>query len=211
MAGRVCVTLALAGALAYFPARAEEQTAALPPELPPGQTASETGQASVPVGWLDFCRKNAEDCRVGSLPKVNIVLTQRLWRTITSINASVNRSIEPVTDDEHWGVAESWDYSTDGKGDCEDYVLMKRRLLMQAGLPRQALLVTVVRDLEGEGHAVLTVKTDRGDLILDNKRQSILPWTQTGYRFLKRQSQENPNQWVSLGAPATATATATAP
>jgi predicted transglutaminase-like cysteine proteinase len=39
--------------------------------------------------------------------------------------------------------------------DCEDYVLLKRRMLMQAGWPREALLVTVVRDKKGDGHAVL--------------------------------------------------------
>ncbi len=48
----------------------------------------------------------------------------------------------------------------DGYGDCEDYALLKRKMLMQAGWPREALLMTVVRDKKGEGHAVLTVKTD---------------------------------------------------
>ena len=78
---------------------------------------------------------------------------------------------------------------------------------MSAGVPRQALLITVVRDNRGEGHAVLTVATDKGDLVLDNKRTQILPWTETGYAFLKRQSREHPNRWEGIGGP-TATATA---
>ena len=76
------------------------------------------------------------------------------------VNAWVNESIKPMTDLEHWGVVERWNYPDDGYGDCEDYVLLKRRMLMQAGWPREALLITVVRDKKGDGHAVLTVKTD---------------------------------------------------
>ena len=106
-----------------------------------------------------------------------------------------------MTDMDHWGVVEKWSYPDDGKGDCEDYVLLKRRMLMQAGWPREALLITVVRDKKGDGHAVLTVKTDKGDFILDNQEEQVLLWSDTGYRFVKRQSQSNPNNWVSLGDP----------
>ena len=98
-----------------------------------------------------------------------------------------------MTDMDHWGVVEKWSYPDDGKGDCEDYVLLKRRMLMQAGWPREALLITVVRDKKGDGHAVLTVKTDKGDFILDNQEETSLLWSETGYRFVKRQSQSNPN------------------
>jgi predicted transglutaminase-like cysteine proteinase len=125
------------------------------------------------------------------------------------INDWVNEAIEPMTDLEHWGVPERWNYPDDRYGDCEDYVLLKRRMLMEAGWPRQALLITVVRDKRGDGHAVLTVRTDRGDFILDNQNEEILLWSATGYRFVKRQSQSDPNAWVALGdhrpAPATAT------
>ena len=107
-------------------------------------------------------------------------------------------------------MVEKWSYPDTGKGDCEDYVLLKRRMLMQAGWPREALLITVVRDKKGDGHAVLTVKTDKGDFILDNQEENVLLWSETGYRFVKRQSQSDPNVWVALGDPRPATATATA-
>ena len=71
-------------------------------------------------------------------------------------------------------------------------------MLIRAGWPREALLLTVVRDRKDEGHAVLTVKTDRGEFILDNQVEEILPWYETGYRFMKRQSQGDPNVWVNL-------------
>jgi hypothetical protein len=72
-------------------------------------------------------------------------------------------------------------------------------MLIEAGWPREALLITVVRDKKGEGHAVLTVKTDKGEYVLDNQNENVLAWTETGYRFVKRQSQSDPNVWVSLG------------
>jgi predicted transglutaminase-like cysteine proteinase len=82
-------------------------------------------------------------------------------------------------------------------------------MLMQAGWPRQALLITVVRDIKGEGHAVLTVKTDKGEYILDNQEEQVMLWSDTNYRFVKRQSQSDPNAWVSLGDPRPAHSTAT--
>ena len=53
--------------------------------------------------------------------------------------------------------------------------------------------MTIVRDLDGEGHAVLTVKTDHGDFVLDNLSDEIRPWSATGYQFFKRQAQDDPN------------------
>lgn len=154
---------------------------------------------SPPIGWVQFCQDHPEDCSNRSMPSANINLSEANWRKIVKINADVNREIVAVTDQEHWGVPELWSYPTDGKGDCEDYVLEKRRRLHQAGFPLNALLITVVRDLKGDGHAVLTVKTDRGDFILDNQVAKIVSWRETGYRFIKRQSDENVMRWVSLG------------
>jgi predicted transglutaminase-like cysteine proteinase len=93
-----------------------------------------------------------------------------------------------------------WTYPDDGKGNCNDYVLIKRKLLIEAGWPKAALLMTVVVDHHGDGHLILMVRTHRGDLILDNMRQEILPWDRTAYRFVKRQSAFDPNAWVSIQA-----------
>ena len=136
-------------------------------------------------------------------------LTSQAWNELVRINRWVNEAIKPMTDVEHWGVTERWNYPDDGYGDCEDYVLLKRRMLMQAGWPRQALLITVVRDQQGDGHAVLTVKTDKGEFILDNQTEEVVLWSETEYRFVKRQSQSDPNVWIALGDPRPAAATAT--
>ena len=118
-----------------------------------------------------------------------------------SRDKQVNAAVTPVTDMDHWGVVDRWDYPADGKGDCEDYALLKRNILMQEGYPRQALLITVVKDHEGEGHAILTVKTSRGDFVLDNLNDRVMAWGDTGYKFIKRQSQTDPNVWQSIGTP----------
>ena len=164
--------------------------------------------ARAPIGWVEFCNENPKECSPASTEPRDVVLTAKVWKDLVRVNKWVNDTIAPVTDLEHWGVVERWSYPDDGKGDCEDYVLLKRRMLMQAGWPREALLITVVRDKKGEGHAVLTVKTDKGDFVLDNQAEEVLLWSDTGYRFVKRQSQSNPNNWVSLGDPRPAVATA---
>jgi predicted transglutaminase-like cysteine proteinase len=155
---------------------------------------------SVPYGWMDFCHRHPEECNVPTLPAMDVNLNGQAMSALNRINAQVNAYIEPVSNLEHWGtILDHWDYPTDGKGDCKIYALYKRKLLLEEGFPRQALLMTVVRDLQGNGHAVLTVKTNKGDYILDNLVEGIRGWNQTGYRFVKRQSQENPNVWLSLG------------
>jgi predicted transglutaminase-like cysteine proteinase len=158
-----------------------------------------TGPTLPPIGWVQFCADNPADCNVDAAPARVAKLDARAWRELARINRDVNEAVEPMSDLEHWGQLERWSYPTDGKGDCEDYVLEKRKRLMAAGWPRQALLITVVRDTKGDGHAVLTVRTDRGDFVLDNQETRVKAWTDTGYTFVKRQSAEDPNRWVSLG------------
>jgi predicted transglutaminase-like cysteine proteinase len=128
-----------------------------------------------------------------------VKVTADVWEVLVRINRQVNASIEPISNFDHWGtLLDHWDYPVDGKGDCKIYALYKRKLLLERGFPRQALLMTIVLDLNGEGHTILTVKTDRGDFILDNLSDEVRPWSAPGYRFVKRQSQEDPNVWVSI-------------
>jgi predicted transglutaminase-like cysteine proteinase len=156
------------------------------------------GDAKPIAAWVTFCQTYAEECAVDRNEPARIALTPALWTTITAVNRRINKSIEAMTDMEHLGVADRWDLAEDGIGDCEDYQLLKRHVLALSGLPRRAMRMTVVIDEKGEGHAVLTLITDRGDLILDNKVDTILPWHRTGYVFIKRESQDA-TAWVSLG------------
>ena len=168
----------------------------------PAVTTAALSQGSLPApwGWRDFCRKNPADCAVKQATSNEpFTLTPERWKTILETNSKVNQTIEPVSDTDHWGKPESWDYPSDGKGDCEDYVLLKRGLLIRAGIPASSLLVTVVINRKGEGHAVLTLKSDHGDYVLDNQISEILSWESSGYRFVQRQSETDPNDWVRLG------------
>ena len=168
--------------------------------------ASVGEETSVPYGWVDFCSRYARECADDDRAPQPIHLTAAAMKTIQRINAKVNEEIEAVSDMDHWGVVDQWDYPTDGRGDCEDFALLKRKLLMKAGFPRQALLMTVVKEANGEGHAILTVKTDQGEFALDNLDDAVKPWNKTPYRFVKRQSETNQNVWVALGAPTAAPA-----
>jgi predicted transglutaminase-like cysteine proteinase len=157
---------------------------------------------SVPFGWIDYCRRNIDVCDTKDTQPLDINLTQASLKVIEQVNRWVNRTIVPISDKEHWGAVDHWDIPADGKGDCEDYVLLKRKMLAEQGFPTQAMLITVVRDKNNDGHAVLTLKTNRGEFVLDNIVPDIKPWLDTGYRFVKRQSQVNQNIWVQVGPPA---------
>jgi predicted transglutaminase-like cysteine proteinase len=165
--------------------------------------------ARPPIGWVEFCSDNPRECNTAPSAPRDVILTTKAWKDLVRVNKWVNETIKPITDLDQWGVVEKWSYPDTGRGDCEDYVLLKRRMLIQAGWPREALLITVVRERNGDGHAVLTVKTDKGEFILDNQYPDILLWSDTNYRFVKRQSQHDQNVWISLGDPRPTMSTAT--
>jgi len=157
------------------------------------------GPATPPIGFVDFCARHPAECRpVGPARQRVIRLTPQRWALLKQVNAYINHSVKPMTDDEIYGKPEVWEYPANGRGDCEDYVLEKKRYLEALGLPAEAMMIAVVLDEKGGGHAVLLVRTDRGDLALDNRRDRILPWNRTGYTYLMRQSQKHPGRWVAL-------------
>ncbi|MGD9737852.1 MAG: transglutaminase-like cysteine peptidase [Bauldia sp.] len=156
-------------------------------------TGAETTQ---PIGHYEMCEATPREC--GRTPRADpIPMTPATWALLDSVNRSVNASIRAVTDIEHYGELEVWAYPTTA-GDCEDFVLLKRRLLQQAGWPLSDLLITMVFQANGEGHAVLTVRTDQGDYVLDNTTDEVRLWWETGYRFVKRQSERDAGSWVAI-------------
>jgi len=167
----------------------------------PGQAAPGSmtlaGNASPPIGAYQFCKENPADCSNPAGDAGQLLLTEDRWKQILKINYQVNSSIQPMTDMEIYGVEERWAYPRT-VGDCEDYALLKRKLLIDAGVSPSDLLMTVVLQPNGEGHAVLTVRTDHGDFILDNMRNKVMLWADTEYTYLKRQSSDDPNRWMKL-------------
>ncbi|MBD9372478.1 transglutaminase-like cysteine peptidase [Rhizobium sp. ARZ01] len=162
--------------------------------LPASMTIA--GPTNQPIGHYEFCKQNADECSTNDAGEP-LALNETNWKQIIEINYTVNSSVEPLTDNEIYGVEERWSYPGTA-GDCEDYVLLKRKMLIEAGISPSDLLITVVLQPNGEGHAILTVRTDRGDFVLDNMRDKVLLWSATEYRFLKRQSERNAGKWVKL-------------
>ena len=156
------------------------------------------GTAEAPIGYTKFCGENPDECRHRAQNDAEVILTGAKMKELQTINQDVNLAVKPMSDQAQYNTIEKWTYPNSGKGDCEDYVLLKMRRLMERGWPQSVLLITVVRDEHGEGHAVLTVRTGRGDLVLDNKNSRVLAWTETPYQFIKRQSSVDPQRWNSL-------------
>ncbi|WP_417690005.1 transglutaminase-like cysteine peptidase [Roseibium sp.] len=151
-----------------------------------------------PLGHIQFCEENRTACRGKNGTPVVVKLTEQRWQELIDLNDRINRAIRPVTDEVLFGKLEYWTYPNGGAGDCEEYVLEKQRALIAAGWPRSALLITVAKDIKNAGHAVLTVRTDQGDMILDNQIEAVLPWYSTPYRYIKRQSTEHPAKWTGI-------------
>ena len=181
------VAALVAGALAMCADLASAQGAYMPV----------TGWTTPPIGHIEFCRDEPGECaRRGDRDAVG--LSNANWHTLLEVNTAVNRAVRPVTDEEYYKTLERWALPA-GYGDCEDYALLKRRELAIRGWPTGALLIAVVFDEIGDGHAVLVVRTDRGEFVLDNRTNEVRRWDKTVYRFVKRQSIANPRRWVSVG------------
>ena len=153
---------------------------------------------SQPIGHYEFCQSHPAECSIRTTDTRPEPLSNPIWEKIEQVNVAVNKAVKPMNDYDIYGKDEVWAYPDKGVGDCEDYVLEKRRELSAAGIPLTDLLITVVRKRDGEGHAVLTFRTDRGDFILDNLTDKVKRWDETNYRFLKRQASFDTGRWVSL-------------
>jgi len=155
------------------------------------------GKTLQPIGHHEYCRQYRADCSIWSRSSEAVELTRERWQELVQVNVTTNREITPLTDLEGYAVEEHWTYPV-SFGDCEDYVLLKRKRLMEMGWPASALLITVVRRNNGEGHAVLTVRTKRADYVLDNLDSKIVQWNQSSHKFIKRQSHRYSGRWISI-------------
>ncbi len=211
---RTTVGVALLATAIHTSAALASGTVALENTAEMNLFTTEYGDTLPPVGYVNFCATNVSECKgynMGEkLSSDRLAMSPDRWNMIYQVNTYTNGKIKPVSDLELYGEAERWAYPV-AAGDCEDFVLMKKRALETLGVPAKNLQITVVLDERNEGHAVLTVATEEGDYILDNRRNDILLWNDTNYTFLKRQSAKNPKQWVALlKKPATAQTVASA-
>lgn len=176
---------------------------ARPTPDPGGNYARIYGDAAPPIGYVQFCAKRPKACKPTGSRLKRIAATPERFAELDAVNRDVNREIEPVEDIVQYGREEFWTIPTTGKGDCEEYVLVKRQRLLARQWPSSALLITVVLDENRQGHAVLTARMSNGDVILDNKHDQIKIWSETPYVYLMRQSYLNPRVWMAMMPPST--------
>jgi predicted transglutaminase-like cysteine proteinase len=198
-AGRAALLLAAVTLVSGHMAAADEIEAAEagPAGISQHAVLTEFESARMPSGLAELCLREPVYCAEVNPVAAPLDLSPEERIMVERINVEVNHAIESTTDEELYGRREYWTLPTTA-GDCEDYVLLKRKLLAENGMPLGSLLITVVHDEYGEAHAVLSIPTTQGDLVLDNRRDEVLAWRETGYSFIKRQSAAYPSRWVAL-------------
>ncbi|MEF2550219.1 transglutaminase-like cysteine peptidase [Aurantimonas sp. A2-1-M11] len=156
------------------------------------------GHAFAPPAFYEFCKREKRLCDSQSGAKI-VDLTPSLERELKWVNLAVNRQIRQRDDREATGKDDDWRLPSSREGDCEDFVILKKKELLERGWPASALLITVARQRRNnEGHTVLTVRTSEGDLILDNLTGSVKVWSATPYRYFARQSQRETGKWERI-------------
>ena len=188
------------GACAQMPTDAQSLQSATKVAYQSASPIADGFTTTPPPGFVGFCMRSPEACTNRGAPAVTkVVVDDHMAATLVAVNDHVNDAIEYESDVTHYGAANQWTlHAQGGRGDCKDYALAKREALRAAGLPDQALRIAIVRTPRDELHAVLTVDTDKGVLVMDSLTPEIRPWSSTSYRWLERQSSENPLKWVSL-------------
>lgn len=146
-----------------------------------------------PAGFIGFCVKHLAECSGAAKETAVVELTEERERQLDAVQTEINHAIEPREDPAHL-----WDYPTNGQGDCSKFALAKRRQLIDLGWPREALLLTTAITERGEGHLVLVARTSQGDLVLDNRVATVVDWERLPYRWVSRQSEKRPTEWVSI-------------
>lgn len=170
--------------LAIEPAIATEQKS---------RAAAERQLVRPPSAFVDACQRYAWLCESYASSSEDVGPEQLLERA-RDINRRVNSAVAYVTDPENFGSADHWTLPRGGRGDCEDYVLSKYRLLLESGIDSGSFSVAIART-RGQNHAVLILHHPSGDLVLDNFRNKILPWNKTGYRYLAMQTRDDKTAW----------------
>ena len=153
-----------------------------------------------PFQHVRFCLHYPSECSSDPFGEERIGLNAERTELLDRVNRTVNAEIAPITKSYGSDLQSGWRIAP-AYGDCNDYAVTKRHDLAQNGLSTRALRLAVVKTPEGVGHLVLVVATTKGDVVLDNLNQTILPWQQTRYQWLKIQSGNDPRFWYAIKSP----------
>jgi predicted transglutaminase-like cysteine proteinase len=180
----------------YFvdPANARERTMQEPGYL---VRIVESSPILTPFQHVRFCLRYPSDCKSDPTENERIDLNEETTKLLDRVNRDVNGAISPTVKGYGSDLQDGWTISP-VVGDCNDYAVTKRHELLQNGLPAKALRLSVVKTATGIGHLVLVVVTTRGDLVLDNLTETIRPWQNTDYHWLKIQSAADARFWYEV-------------
>ncbi len=149
---------------------------------------ADAGSTSTPIGAHDFCKKSNNCPSLLVLAKVfhsspSTIPTQA---QLTALSTKVNGQYAPALDKEIYGEDERWTYPSD-KADCEDYALVKRKELLQMGVMPERLSMAVVKQKNGDGHAILLVEGSDDIYVLDNLTDKARTFSEAAndYTFVK--------------------------
>jgi predicted transglutaminase-like cysteine proteinase len=146
-----------------------------------------------PAGWLNWCMADLRRC--GTARRTEIVpTTPALLALLEHVQREVNGAIAPKSEPSG---RDLWRDDAVA-GDCEDYALAKRARLLAAGLPAGAVRLATAALPLGELHAVLTVETDRGTLVLDNLVRDVVSMRALDYAWLRVEGTRGSLAWLQL-------------
>lgn len=158
-----------------------------------------------PFQHVRFCLHYPADCKSDPTENERISLNDETSKLLDRVNREVNAAINPTVKSYGSDLQDGWSIAP-VMGDCNDYAVTKRHELLQNGLPAKALRLSVVKTSSGIGHLILVAVTTKGDLVLDNLTETIRPWQNTDYRWLKIQSATDARFWYEVKAPSIAQA-----
>ena len=169
------------------------------PQIQTGPATVKVGAPALPpLAYTRFCLQYPDDCQIrgNDFRRRTVALTPERWTELIEVDRRVNRDIIPQPDG-GGATAEVW-LLNPKVGACHDYAVTKRHDLLASGWPSRALLLSEVITASGEHHLILVVRTNEGDIVLDNLNADILPVEDIDYQWVRIQSASNPNFWFSV-------------
>jgi predicted transglutaminase-like cysteine proteinase len=150
---------------------------------------------TAPAGFHGLCSKYGWVCARSNRASISQNAALKVAR---AVNLQVNRQTRQIDDQKQYGKEEYWTLPSKRGGDCEDLVLLKKKTLLERGVSSETLLIATVLDRNLNSHAVLILRTKKGDLVLDSLTNKIVTWKQTGYTFLKLQDPRSLSRWQAV-------------
>jgi predicted transglutaminase-like cysteine proteinase len=150
--------------------------------------------ALAPAGFRDFCERSPAMCDLVGGDGDAVALPDLVWIGLEKFNHKFNSWINYQSDASTFGRSDYWTVA-EMAGDCEDIALAKRNALIAAGWPAAALWLAIGRDATGDAHVVLIVRSDRGDVVLDNRDDALRLWYQVDLEWLARQTPGDRRYW----------------